>query len=82
MAELRKYINTVCRAELQKKDIQSVGRCGKDHTPMFLYMEFGSTEAANRDAFGSQGDQMVPPEFGKLLVSLWGDRAFQIPFWS
>ncbi len=38
------------------------------------------TEAAN--AFGSQGDQRVPPEFGKLLVSLWGDKAFQTPFWS
>lgn len=82
MAELRRDMNTVCRAELQTKDVRLVGRYGKgkDHTPMFLYMEFGSAEAAN--AFGTQGDQRVPPEFGRLLVSLWGDKAFQIPFWS
>ena len=43
-------------------------------------MEFGSAEAAN--AFGLQGDQMVPPEFGRLLASLWGEKAFQTPFWS
>jgi hypothetical protein len=47
---------------------------------MFLYMEFSSADAAN--AFGLQGDQMVPPQFARLLASLWGERAFQIPFWS
>jgi hypothetical protein len=44
------------------------------------YMAFGSADAAH--TFGLQGGQMVPPEFGRLLVSLWGGRAFQIPFWS
>ena len=80
MAELRRDMNAVCRAELQTKDVQLVGRYDKDRSPMFLYMEFGSAEAAN--AFGLQGDQMVPPEFGRLLASLWGEKAFQTPFWS
>ncbi len=47
---------------------------------MFLYMEFSLADDAN--AFGLQGDRMVPPELARLLVSLWGKRAFQILFWS
>lgn len=80
MAELRKDMNAVCRAELGTKDVQLLGRYDKDRSPMFLYMEFSSADAAN--AFGLQGDQMVPPQFARLLASLWGERAFQIPFWS
>ncbi len=47
---------------------------------MFLYMEFGSADAAN--AFGLQGGQRVPQEFCRLMMSLFGERALQIPLWS
>ena len=80
MAELRQYVHDVCRTELQTKDVRFVGRYDKDRSPMFLYMEFGSVDDAR--TFGSIADRMVPPEFGKLLVNLWGDKALQLPFWS
>ncbi len=47
---------------------------------MFLYMEFGSADAAN--AFGMQGGQMVQQEFCRLMMSLFGEQALQIPPWS
>ena len=80
MAELRHHMLDVCQNELQTKDVRFVGRYDKDRSPMFLYMEFGSVDEAR--TFGSITDRMVPPEFGKLLKSLWGDKALQLPFWS
>jgi hypothetical protein len=80
MAELRSHIHAVCRAELQTKDVRLVGRYDKDRSPMFLYMEFGSSAAAQY--FGSVVDQQTPPEFGRLMVSLCGDRAPQMQLWS
>ena len=80
MAELRSHINDVFRTELRTTDARFVGRYDKDRSPMFLYMEFGS--AADAHAFGLTGDQGVPPEFGRLMASLWGDKAFQMPVWS
>jgi hypothetical protein len=68
------------QAELQTIDMRLVGRYDKDRSPMFLYMEFGSVDAARH--FATMGDQLVPQEFGKLLRRLWGDKALQMPFWS
>ena len=80
MAELRHHMLDVCQNELQTKDVRFVGRYDKDRSPMFLYMEFGSVDEAR--TFGLITDRLVPPEFGKLLRSLWGDKALQMPFWS
>ncbi len=57
MAELRKDMIAVCRAELRTKDVQMLGRYDKDRSPMFLYMDFSSADAAN--AFGLQGDRIA-----------------------
>ena len=80
MAELRSSMHAVCRAELQTTDVRFVGKYDKDRSPLFLYMEFGSADAARY--FGSAVDHQVPPEFGKLLVSLCGDKASQMQLWS
>ena len=80
MASLRRNISEVCRAELQTTDVRLVGKYDKDRSPMFLYMEFGSVDAAR--AFLSIGDQAMPPEFGKFLTSMWGEKASQITVWS
>ena len=39
-------------------------------------------QAAELDHFTVMTDQLLPPEFGKLLRLPWGDKALQIPFWS
>jgi hypothetical protein len=82
MASLRRNVSEVCRAdsELQTTDVRLVGKYDKDRSPMFLYMEFGSVDAAR--AFLSIGDQAMPPEFGKFLTSMWGEKASQITVWS
>ena len=80
MAELRRHMHDVCQAELHTNDVRLVGRYDKDRSPMFLYMEFGSADAAQY--FGSVVDQQAPPEFAKLLVSLCGDKAYQMQVWS
>ena len=80
MAELRRNMNEVCRAELQTKDVRLVGRYDKDRSPMFMYMEFDSAQAAQ--FFGSVVDHQVPPEFSKLMISLGGEKASQMQLWS
>ena len=80
MAELHRHMREMCQAELQTIDMRLVGRYDKDRSPMFLYMEFGSVDAARH--FATMGDQLVPQEFGKLLRRLWGDKALDMSFWS
>ncbi len=66
MAALRRHMHNVCRTELQTKDVRFVGRYDKDRcSPMLLYMEFASIDAARN--FGYTADHMVPPEFGRLM---------------
>jgi hypothetical protein len=80
MADLRRHMHEVCRAELRTVDVRLVGRYEKDRSPMFLYMEFGSADAAHH--FGSTVDRQVPQEFARLMMSLCGDKASQMQFWS
>jgi hypothetical protein len=39
-------------------------------------------QAAELDHFTMMTDQLVPPEFGKLLRRPWGDKALDMSFWS
>ena len=80
MAELHKNMREMCKAELQTIDIRLVCKYDKDRSPMFLYMEFVSVDAARH--FVTTGDHVVPQEFGKLLRRLWGDKALDMSFWS
>jgi hypothetical protein len=47
---------------------------------MFLYMEFGSADAAHH--FWTTVDRQVQQEFARLVMSLCGDKASQMQFWS
>ena len=80
MADLRRHMNEVCRPELNTTDVRLVGRYEKDRSPMFLYLEFDSANAAQY--FGLMVDQQVPPEFNRLLMSLFGDKVSQLQVWS
>ena len=80
MAGLRRHMHDVCRNELQTKDVRLVGRYDKDRSPMYLYMEFGTADAAQ--LFGSVIDRQIPPEFCNILTSLCGEKASQVQVWS
>ena len=47
---------------------------------MYLYMEFGTADAAQ--LFGSVIDRQIPPEFCNILTSLCGEKASQVQVWS
>ena len=81
LADLRHHMHEVCRKELNTTDVRLVGRYEKDRSPMFLYLEFGSANAAQ--FLGSMVDHhQVPPEFDRLMTSLCGDKAPQLQVWS
>ena len=79
MANLRHQMHTVCQAEVQTRDVRLVGRYDKGRSPMFLYMEWASTQEAQR--FGSLVDRQVPQGFWQLMVTLCGDKADQMQIW-
>ena len=75
LAELRRSIHDVCQALIGTRDARLVGKYDKGRSPMFLYLEFPSIEAAQR--FGSAADQgPLPTEVQSILSRLGGNSAF------
>ena len=73
MAEARHNMRAACQHALQTRDARLVGRYDRSRSPMFMYLEFSSADAAQN--FATVSDQQVPPALTQLLRALFGDKA-------